>query len=307
MPFGLTNAPSVFQRYMNHIFYDLLDMFVVIYIDDILVFSRTKEEHIQHVKEVLKRLELYKLQAKLSKSFFNQTKIEFLGFILSESGISLAQDKLKVIKDWPIPKNLVELQSFLGFANFYRQSIRDYSLIVLPLTDLTRRSIKWIWNEDAQEAFIGLKTAMANAPTRKHPDFDRKFTLETDASNYALGAALLQLNDQGELLPILFHSRKLSKSELNYSVYDKELLAIVEAFSLWRHFLIASPEPISVLSDHRNLIYFTKRRMLTPRHARWALILSEFNYIIDYRPGSTLLQTLSQDIPNMFQLKKKLS
>jgi len=284
MPFGLSNAPAALQAMMNEIFADMED-FIVVYLDDILIFSDNEEDHVRHVTAVLQRLRERKLYAKLEKSFFHLDVVEFLGFIVSYEGIRLAEDKLELIRKWPTPRNLLDLQSFIGFANFYRDSVPHFSGITIPLTHLTKKSVKWTWNEEHDRAFSALKAAIINAPTRAHPDFDRDFSLQTDASAYALGAVLLQPNDLGTLMPVLFHSRKFNSAELNYSVYDKELLAIVEAFSVWRHFLIGAVNPVTVFTDHKNLLFFSQRRILTPRHARWSQILSEFRFILYYRPG----------------------
>ena len=269
MPFGLTNAPAVLQSFMNHIFQDMLDNCLVIYIDDILVFSPNYKTHLVQVREVLSRLRKFKLFAKTEKCFFLQDSVELLGFIISSSGVQLAQDKLQVIRDWPTPTSVVEVQSFLGFANYYCDAVSHFSEITVPLSDLTHKKKSWLWSPEAQTSFEETKSKMLSAPSRPHLDYDREFLLETDASNFALGASLLQNNDDGKLLPVLFHSRKFRAAKKNYSVYNKELLAIIEAFSIWRHFLIGSNTPIHVLTDHRNLLFFSTRRLLTPRHARW--------------------------------------
>lgn len=311
VPFGLSNAPAALQTLMNYVLKDFLDDFVVVYLDDILIFSDTEEEHLVHVRAVLRRLREFHLYAKLEKCLFNQTTVEFLGFIISPEGIRLASDKLQTIRDWPSPTTLVELQSFLGFANYYRDAVRSYSEHSLPLTDLTQRTKKFSWTPEAEEAFKALKEVIISAPARPHPDFDSPFALETDASNFAMGCALLQKNESGILLPVLFHSRKFSAPERNYSVYDRELLAIVEAFSIWRHILLGSSDPIQVFTDHKNLLYFAQRRQLTPRHARWANILSEFNFELHYRPGqeNVLADALSRHpalAPSLEELKDDL-
>ncbi len=229
MPFGLTNAPSILQRLMDSIFRTHSD-FVIVYMDDLLVFSKSQSDHDIHVKTVLETLLAHSLYAKTEKCFWYCRTIEFVGFIVSEKGISPAQDKLALIRDWPNPKNLVELMSFLGFTNYYRDFVKDYSQISIPLTSLTRKNATFEWNDATQTAFENLKQALLNAPTRSHPDFNRPFVLETDASDFALGCVLKQENNEGKLLPIALHSRKFQPAEINYSVYDKELLAIVEAF-----------------------------------------------------------------------------
>jgi hypothetical protein len=285
MPFGLTNAPAMLQSMMNDKFADMSD-FVMVYLDDILIFSENPDDHLQHVKDVLLRLRENRLLAKLDKCFFFMDSVEFLGFIISKDGVSLALDKLAKIRDWPLPQNQAELRSFLGFCNYYRNSLRGYSDLATPLTTLTKKSFaKFEWTNELKACFESLKLAIINAPTRQHPDPDKVFILETDASDFALAAVLLQTNEEGNLLPVLFHSRKFNPAERNYSVYDKELLAIVEAFTTWRHYLITATDPIKIYTDHSNLIYFSRRRPLTPRHSRWVQIISSFQFVITYRPG----------------------
>ena len=286
MPFGLTNAPAVLQNMMNDKFSDMRD-FVVIYLDDILIFSDSETIHLDHVKRVLRRLRENNLIAKLEKCFFFLDSVEFLGFIVSKDGVSLAADKLSKIRDWPRPQNQLELRSFLGFCNYYRDAVRGYSDLATPLTSLTKKSLaKFEWTDENVQSFKDLKKAILEAPTRPHPDHDKEFILETDASDFALAAVLLQKNKDGKLLPVLFHSRKFNQAERNYSVYDRELLAIVEAFTTWRHYLIAATDPIKIYTDHNNLVYFSRRRPLSPRHSRWVQILSSYSFVIIYRPGS---------------------
>ena len=284
MPFGLTNAPAAFQRFMNDIFSDMLDVSVIVYLDDILIYSDNPAEHRRHVKEVLRRLRANGLYAAEKKCFFHQDKVEFLGFILSPEGLSMDEAKVKVIQDWPEPRKVKDVQSFLGFANFYRRFIQDYSKITVPLTRLTRKGTPWAWTEPCQQAFDELKTAFTTAPILTHWNPDAKILVETDASDYAL-AAIISTYVDGDIHPIAFHSRTFTSTELNYDVHDKELLAIFEAFQKWRHYLEGTPNPVDVVTDHKNLEYFTTTKLLTRRQARWSEFLSQFNLVIRFRPG----------------------
>jgi Reverse transcriptase (RNA-dependent DNA polymerase)/RNase H-like domain found in reverse transcriptase/Retroviral aspartyl protease len=199
MPFGLTNAPAVFQDLMNAIFRDVLDIFVIIYLDDILVFSPDQEAHDKHVLFVLERLRKNNLYGKLSKSEFDKHSIEFLGFVVTTSGVEMSQEKISAVKNWKQPTSRVQVQSFLGFTNFYRRFISGYSRIAKPLTELTKKDHPFEWNTEALTAFQTLQLAITTAPVLIHPDHTAHFTLETDASDFALGAVLLQKGTDDQL------------------------------------------------------------------------------------------------------------
>lgn len=285
MPFGLCNAPATFQRFMNEVFADLLDISVVVYLDDILIYSDDPTSHTQHVREVLERLKKHGLFCQSSKCEFSTDTTEFLGFVCTSEGIKMDESKIDIIKKWPRPRNVRDVQSFLGFANFYRRFIYDYSQIVIPLTRLTRKSTRWEWTEPCQSAFDSLKLAFTSAPVLTHWQPELRTIVETDASDYAIAAIISIENQENELHPIAFHSRTLSPTELNYDTHDKELLAIFEAFKVWRHYLEGSPHVIDVVTDHKNLEYFSTTKMLTRRQARWSEYLSSFNLLIRFRPG----------------------
>ena len=285
MPFGLTNAPAAFQRFMNDIFSDMLDVHVIIYLDDILVYSDDPKEHKKHVREVLRRLRQNGLYCKPEKCHFNKDTVNYLGFILSKDGLKMDSSKIQTIQDWPEPRKVKDIQSFLGFANFYRRFISNYSDIVVPLTRLTRKGTPWNFSDAARNSFQSLKTAFTTAPILTHWIPDKQLIVETDASDYALGAILSLQLDSGEIHPVAFHSRTFTAPELNYDTHDKELLAIFEAFRVWRHYLEGSGTPIDVLTDHKNLEYFSTTKVLTRRQARWSEYLSQFNLVIRFRPG----------------------
>ncbi|EEB88915.1 hypothetical protein MPER_13056, partial [Moniliophthora perniciosa FA553] len=246
IPEGLTNAPAAFQRFVNSIFADMLDVCVVVYLDDILIFSENMDDHRKHVKEVLRRLEKHGLYCNPTKCEFHVSECEFLGYILSPDGFRMAEDKVKAITDWPAPRKVKDIQSFLGFCNFYRRFIYGYSDITHPLNRLTRKDVRWTWGPDQQSAFDTLKEAFTRAPILTHWEPDRQITVETDASDYAIAAILSITLDDGQLHPVAFLSRTLHAAELNYDTHDKELLAIFEAFKTWRHYLEGSGSPIDV-------------------------------------------------------------
>ena len=233
MPFSLTNAPMIFQWFMNDIFSDLLDVYVIIHLDDILIYSNNMFEHHQYVKEVLKCLRKAGLYAKVEKYEFHSKSVEYLGYILSPSGLTMSNDKVKIIQDWPEPKKVKDIQSFLGFTNFYRQFIFNYSDIVIPLTYLIWKDIPWKFNSFYRDAFNSLKKVFISTPILTHWISNAQLIVETDASDYALTAILSIINKDNEVHPVSFHSCTFTVAELNYNTYDKKLLAIFEAFKIW--------------------------------------------------------------------------
>ncbi|KAE8247514.1 hypothetical protein A4X03_0g7031, partial [Tilletia caries] len=285
MPFGLCNAPSSFQRFMNDIFRNMVDVFIVIYLDDILIFSKTAHEHEHHVKKVLERLRSTKLFAKAEKCEFSRDSVEFLGYRLSKDGVTMVMDKVNSVLSWPAPKSVKQLQSFLGFANFYRRFIWRYSEIVAPLTALLRKDTPWAWNEGCQTAFDSLKTAFTSAPVLQHFDPSKPITVETYASDYAIAAVASQPDENGRLRPVAYRSRKMDPAELNYEIHDKEMLAIVDTLQEWRHLLQDPRHTVTIFTDHKNLEYFTTSKLLNRRQARWSMKLTEYDFKIIYRPG----------------------
>jgi len=196
----------------------------------------------------------------------------------------MSDAKVKTIQEWPEPKKVKDIQSFLGFANFYRRFIFNYSDIVIPLTRLTRKNTPWNFDDDCRIAFNTLKQAFTSTPILTHWVPDTQLVVETDASDYALAAILSIMTKDNEIHPIAFHSRTFSVPELNYNVYDKELLAIFEAFKIWRHYLEGSASPIDVVTSHKNLEYFSTTKILMHQQARWSEYLSQFNLVIRFHP-----------------------
>lgn len=286
MPFGLTNAPATFQHFMNDTFRDYLDDFCIIYLDDILIYSTSLEENKRHVKLVLSRLRSAHLFAKPEKCQFHVSEIEFLGYVISPRGISMDPSKVSAITSWPPPKSVHDIQVFIGFANFYRRFISNYSGITSPITYLLKKNVDFIWSNDAHHAFEYLKRKFTTAPILRHFDPSRPSIIETDASDFAIACIISQKDDSNILHPIAFYSRKLTPPEVNYEIYDKEMLAIITAFKQWRAYLEGSQHRITVFTDHRNLEWFTETKVYTRRQARWAELLAGYDFVIMYRPGS---------------------
>ena len=286
MPFGLANAPSSFQNYINDTLRGYLDEFCTAYIDDILIFSRSLEEHQEHVRKVLTRLLDAGLQIDIKKCEFHVQSVKFLGLVLSTDGIRMDPTKLEVIEKWPTPKNAKEVSRLIGFLNFYRRFIKGFGSIVMPLTDLMKKDIPFVWGDREEASFKGIKKEFMEDVTLQHFDWDRPARLETDASDRGTGGVLLQPDSNNNWRPVAFFSRKMSPAESNYEIYDKELLAIVQAFEEWRPELEGSSEPVEVITDHKALEYFMRSRLLSRRQARWSEFLSRFNFKICYRPGT---------------------
>lgn len=288
MPFGLSNSPSVFQAFINDVFRDMLNQRVIVYIDDILIYFETYEEHVNHVRAVLKRLIQHQLYAKAEKCEFHQETISFLGYVISSGGVAMDERKVQAVVHWSQPTTLKELQRFLGFANFYRRFIRNFSSIAAPMTSMIKKGTQRLtWSSAAIAAFCSLREKFTTAPILHHPDPEREFIVEVDASSTGIGAVLSQC--QGEppkLFPCAFFSRKLNSTEQNYDVGNRELLAMKAAFEEWRHWLEGAKHPFTVLTDHRNLEYLKSAKRLNHRQARWSLFFTRFNFRVTYRPGS---------------------
>ena len=270
---------------MNDIFSDLLDVSMIIYLDDILIYSNNPADHKKHVCEVLHHLCENGLYAHLDKCCFSKDTVKYLGFVLSKDGLKMDPSKVQTIQDWPEPCKVKNVQSFLGFANFYHHFISDYSNIVILLTWLTHKGILWNFTDAAWKSFQALKYAFISMPVLTHWVPNKPIIVETDASDYALGAILSIQTDSGEIHPMTFHSRTFSAPELNYDTHDKDLLTIFEAFHVWRHFLEGSGTPINMVTDHKNLEHFSTTKLLTCHQAHWSEYLSQFNLVIRFCPG----------------------
>ncbi len=288
MPFGLANSPSVFQSFINDVFRDMLNRWVIVYIDDILIYSTSLKDHVKQVRAVLRRLIDHQLYAKAEKCEFHQESVSFLGYVISAGGVAMDDKKIRNVVNWPQPTTLIELQRFLGFANFYRRFIRNFSTVAAPLTSMTKKGNQRLtWSPAAHQALRTLKERFTTAPILHHPDPEQEFIVEVDASSTGIGAVLSQRQgDPPKLYPCAFFSRKLNSAEQNYDVGNRELLAMKAAFEEWRHWLEGAKHPFTVLTDHRNLEYLKSAKRLNHRQARWALFFMRFNFKITYRPGS---------------------
>jgi hypothetical protein len=290
MFFGLTNSPATFQTMMNDIFRDLImEGVVCVYLDDILIFTKNIQEHRQVVRLVMERLRKHKLFLKPEKCEFEKTKIEYLGLIISEGQTAMDPVKVAGVMEWPVPTTKKEVQSFLGFTNFYRRFIQDFSKVARPLFDLTKKDVAWSWGTAEHAAFTTLKQLITSAPILRFAHDTLPYRIEADSSDFATGAVLSQkFPDDDKWHPIAFYSKSLSAIERNYEIYDKEMLAIIRALQEWRHYLEGTSHKIEILTDHRNLEYFRSAQKLNRRQARWSLFLSRFNFTLEHRPGCSM-------------------
>ena len=277
MPFGLTNAPAAFIDLMNRVFRPYLDQFVVVFIDDILVYSRDEQEHEQHLKIVLHNLREKKLYAKLSKCDFWLMEVSFLGHIVSSEGIRVDPAKIEVVVNWKPPRSVTEVRSFLGLVGYYRRFVKGFSIIASPLTQLLRKGVKFEWTK-CQDSFEQLKEMLVEAPVLTQPTTGKEYTLYSDASGIGLGCVLMQ---DGKV--VAYASRQLKPHEQNYPTHDLELAAVVFALKIWRHYLYG--EKCRIYTDHKSLKYLLTQKELNLRQRRWLELFKDYECIIDYHPG----------------------
>ncbi|XP_035838246.1 uncharacterized protein LOC118485856 [Helianthus annuus] len=278
MPFGLTNAPAVFMDLMNRVFHQFLDKFVIVFIDDILVYSKSREEHEAHLHIVLGTLRHEKLYAKFSKCDFWLSQVSFLGHVISAEGIMVDPTKVEAITKWPRPTSVTEIRSFLGLAGYYRRFVEKFSVIALPLTKLLRKGVKYSWNEEQEKSFEELKKRLVSSPILALPSGSGGYQVYSDASKKGLGCVLMQ---HGKV--IAYASRQLKPYEVNYPTHDLELAAVVFALKIWRHYLYG--ERCDIFTDHKSLKYIFTQKELNMRQRRWLELLKDYDANIQYHPG----------------------
>ncbi|KAJ0468921.1 putative nucleotidyltransferase, Ribonuclease H [Helianthus annuus] len=278
MPFGLTNAPAAFMDMMNRICKPYLDKFVIVFIDDILIYSKSQKEHCEHLHALLTLLRKERLYAKFSKCEFWLQEVQFLGHVVNHKGIHVDPAKIEAITKWKVPQTAMEIRSFLGLAGYYRRFIKDFSKIAVPLTKLTCKAAKFEWGPRQEEAFKILKHRLTNAPILALPEGTEDFEVYCDASKLGYGCVLMQRKKV-----IAYASRQLKKHEENYTTHDQELGAIIFALKIWRHYLYGNK--FTVYTDHKSLRYIFGQKELNMRQRRWMEMLSDYDCDIQYHEG----------------------
>jgi hypothetical protein len=277
MPFGLTNAPATFQSVMNTMFQHMLRKCVLVFVDDILIYSKTMEEHPQHISEVFTILTQHQLVLKKSKCSFAQRSLEYLGHIISGQGVATDPTKIQVVQHWPPPKDVKKLRGFLGLAGYYRKFIRHYGLLSRPMSDLLKKNTQFIWTPSMQQSFDSLKHALTTAPVLALPDFTQGFTVETDASGMGIGAVLMQKGH-----PIAYLSKALGVKDQALSTYE-ECLALVMAVSEWKSYL--QHRDFTILTDHKSLVHLNEQKLHEGLQQKAFLKLLGLQYRIIYKKG----------------------
>jgi hypothetical protein len=278
MSFGLTNAPAYFMYLMNSVFMPELDKFVVVFIDDILVYSKNEGEHTEHLHIVLQRLRDHRLYAKLSKCDFWLREIKFLGHTISQDGISVDPEKVQEVMNCKPPTTARQIRSFLGLVEYYRRFIPDFSIIAKPMTELLKKGVKYEWSQKCEDAFHTLRQHLTTAPVLAQPDNTKYFDVYCDASGTGLGCVLMQDNRV-----IAYASRALRPHEQNYPTHDLELAAVVHALKIWRHYLMGAH--CNIYTDHKSLKYIFTQVDLNMRQRRWLELIKEYDLEVHYHPG----------------------
>ena len=281
MGFGLTNAPASFTALMNSVLRPFIRVCVVVFLDDILIFSRTWSDHLKHLDEILSALESQELYCKLSKCEFALLVVKFLGHVLTGNSLEPDPDKLKAVKEWPAPTSVTEVRRFLGFTNFFRRFIKDYSAIARPLEELTGKYARFTWGTGQEKAFRELREALLTAPVLKLADVNKPFRVMSDASDSAIGGVLLQ-QDEGDWHPVAYTSRRLRPEERNYHAMEREILAAIHAIRTWKLYLF---KPFELVTDNRGVTFLKSKSGLSKREARWVEFLADFDVTIIHRPG----------------------
>eukprot|EP00253_Pinus_taeda_P022101 PITA_22101 len=296
-PFGLTNTPATFMCLMNSIFHPYLDRFVLIFIYDILIYSRTIEEHYEHLRMVLQTLREHQLYAKFSKCDFFKEEIQYLGHVITKDGIAVDPEKIKAIMEWPVPKDVADVRSFMGLAGYYRRFVEGFSKVAFPITSLQKKGKAFHWTPNCQKSFEQLKHLLTMAPILSIADPNKDYVVYTDASKEGLGGVLMQ---EGRV--IAYESRKLKEHEQRYSAYDLELVAVIHALKMWWHYLMG--RKFLLLTDHHSLTNYFSQPILNARQARWMDFLSGFDFDIKHLQGKAnrVADALRRKIQSLYEV-----
>jgi len=301
MPFGLSNAPSTFMRVMTQVLRPFMGKFLVVYFDDILIYSKTKEEHFDHLIQICTTLRKASLFANVIKCSFFTDQVVFLRFIVSWKGVSVDPQKVQVIVDWPEPKTIHEVRSFHGLATFYRRFIKGFSIIMLLITDCLKQG-EFKWSKGANRAFEEVKKKMTEVLVMWLPDFTKVFEVECDASGVGIGGVLSQ-----ERHPVTYFSEKLNEAKQKYSTYDKEFYAVVQALRYWRHYLL--PQKFVLYSDHKALRYLNSQKKLNHSHVHWVEYLQAYSFVLKHKFGieNKVADALSRRVTLLFVMSVEIT
>ena len=298
LPFGLNTAPATFQRVMTAVLSPILGVSAFVFLDDVIVFSSTFEEHIKDLDTTMKLITNAGLKLSIEKCTFAKTSLKFLGHIVSSSGIKVDPQKVAAMSDMAIPRCKRDVKRFIGMTSYNRRFVPNFSALSASLTALTKKDAKFVWGDVENNAFQSLKSALTSTPVLIYPDFQKPFQIHTDASNIAIGAALLQECD-GINRPVAYFSRKLNSAEINYTVTEREALAIVAAVKHFSHYIFGYK--CQIFTDHAPLRFLFENKATVPRITRWAVLLSQFDFEIIYVSGKLhhLPDSLSRLISNV--------
>ena len=278
MSFGQCSSPPTFQAFMDSTFRDMIiEGWLIIYMDDVLVAATTLEECQERTKWGLKRMQEEDLHLKLAKCAFDQMEVEYLGLVVKEGEVHIDPTKLNAVWDWELPKSVKAVHSFIGFCNFYQKLIPNFSTLTQHLHDLTKKGITFSWGKEQDDMFVKLKEVFLSAPVIKMLDTSRVFFVMTDTSLTATRGVLVQKDSNGDLHPCAYHSTTFSPAEWNYNIYDRELLAVIQALKEWRHYLTGTEHPVTVITNHKNLGYFKQPQNLTHQQACWELFMQDLD------------------------------
>ena len=297
--FGLTNAPAAFMNLMTRVFKQYLDQFVVVFIYDILVYTRSREEHEYHLSIVLQTLRGKQLYAKLSKWEFSLYRVSFLRHVVTKDGISVDPGKVIVVANWKRPTTVTEIRSFLGLLGYYRRFIKGFSNIALPLTRLTQKGVKFEWSNECEHIFKELKDKLVITPILIIPSSSRRFVVYSDASHQGLSCVLIQ---NGKV--VAYASRQLKPYERNYLTHDLELITVIFALKIWRQFLFG--ETCEINTDNKSLKYLFPQKELNIRQRQWLELLKDYDCIIQYHPGkaNVIVDALSRKSVGFLEANK---
>src|SRR3954468_13489527 len=278
MSFGLTNAPATFSRLMNSIFMEYLDKFVVIYLDDILIYSKNEEEHAERLRLVLMKLREHRMYAKFSKREFWLLEVTYLGHVISAKGIVVNPERVQAVLDWTPPESVKQVRSFLGLESYCRRFVENFSKVAKPLTELLKKDKKFQWTPKCKEIFQELKRRLTSAPVLAPPNTRKNFDIYCDASRRGLGCILMQ-----DRHVVAYASCQLRPHEANYPTHDLELVAVVHALKTWQHYLLGNR--CEIYTDHQSLKYIFTQPDLNLRQRHWVELISDYDLGITYTPG----------------------